>query len=57
MQETEEWENENKDRIVKVRYGDLLRISKLLCMEADYKENDDDGNLYKYARELINLPQ
>ena len=57
MQEAEEWENEKKNQIVKVRYGDLLRISKLLCMEVDFMENEDGENFYKYAKELINLPE
>jgi hypothetical protein len=40
MQEVEEWEKENKNRIVKVRYGDLIRISKILRMEGDHMEDD-----------------
>jgi hypothetical protein len=58
IQEGEEWKSENENRIVKVRYGDLIRISQLLCQYAGFIEDEDlREELYGYAREIINLPE
>ena len=56
-----QWERENADKIVKVRFGDLIILAKKLLVEADHMDGDayeyHGQEIEKYATEILNLPE